>query len=100
MRGDAWPYGLEGVRAPDPNDMLDTVDVAKALLEHGADPNPRTKWKERLMERQGGDVRQPANFDYGRSWVSLVGATPFWFAARAGDLPMMRLLAAHGADPK
>lgn len=99
MRGHGWAYGFEGVRAPDPNNKLDTLDVAKALLEHGADPNPRIQWKERLMERQGGDVRQPANFDYGRSWVSFVGATPFWFSARAGDLPMMRQLAAHGADP-
>ena len=100
MRGHGWAYGFEGVRAPDPSNKLDTLDVAKALLEHGADPNPRIQWKERFMERQGGDVRQPANFDYGRSWVSFVGATPFWFSARAGDLPMMRLLASQGADPR
>lgn len=30
---------------------------------------------------------------------SFVGTTPFWIAARLADVDMMRLLAAHGADP-
>ena len=30
---------------------------------------------------------------------SLVGATPFWLAARISDPALMRLLAEHGADP-
>jgi hypothetical protein len=29
----------------------------------------------------------------------LAGATPFWIAAKAGDVSVMRLLAAGGADP-
>jgi hypothetical protein len=32
--------------------------------------------------------------------LSFVGSTPFYNAARNGDAPMMRLLVAHGADPK
>ena len=36
----------------------------------------------------------------GRHYLTFSGATPFYLAARNGDVPYMRLLAAHGADPK
>jgi ankyrin repeat protein len=36
----------------------------------------------------------------GRSWVSHIGATPFWLAAKSSDVPLMRLLLQYGADPK
>jgi uncharacterized protein len=63
----------------------DMPELVKALLAHGADPNARIK--ERLKMR---DDRPP--FD-------MSGATPFFLAAVATDAPLMRLLAANGADP-
>jgi ankyrin repeat protein len=33
------------------------------------------------------------------SWVDFTGETPFLRAALAGDIPVMRLLLEHGADP-
>jgi ankyrin repeat protein len=32
--------------------------------------------------------------------LSFVGATPFFIAAKGADLPLMKLLVEHGADPK
>ncbi len=64
------------------------MDVLRALLEAGADPNPRLNshlWY----------------WEYGltKMGIDLTGATPFWRAAFAQDLDAMKLLVAHGADP-
>ena len=47
-----------------------------------------------------GTTRNPPNINLGRHYLSFVGATPFYAAARNGDVAMMRLLVKHGADPK
>jgi len=65
------------------------LDLAKALLAHGADPNARLSRK--LWYRK---------FRYGDDWVDPNGATPFWRAAQADDVAAMKLLLAAGADPK
>ena len=63
--------------------------MAAALLAHGADPNTRlTTWTP--MRRSADDY----NFA-----PELVGATPFWLAARFTEPGIMRLLAKRGADP-
>lgn len=63
--------------------------MASALLEHGADPNiPVQMWTPTRRSSE----------DYNFS-PALVGATPFWLAARIRDPVLMRLLAQHGADP-
>lgn len=60
-----------------------------ALLEHGADANARlATWTP--TRRTSKDY----NFD-----PELVGATPFWLAARFTEPNIMRLLLKHGADP-
>jgi ankyrin repeat protein len=64
------------------------LDFMKALLEKGADPNTRLTKKVWYSEY---------NFDL--AGVDEVGATPFWRAAFAGDVPAMQLLFDHGADP-
>jgi ankyrin repeat protein len=63
--------------------------MAGALLDHGADPNaPLRTWTP--TRRSSHDFHfEPA----------LVGATPFWLAARFSQPGVMRLLAKHGADP-
>jgi ankyrin repeat protein len=60
----------------------------KALLAHGANPNaPITK--------PNGARRQSADFAFGNT---LVGASPLYLAAKFDEIPIMRALAAGGAD--
>ena len=83
---------------PRPRGKLSHLDMAKKLLAKGADPNAPITWKERRFG-SGGLARNPANLNIGRHYLSYEGATPFYLAARNGDEPMMRVLAAGGADP-
>ena len=69
---------------PVPLGRLDGLDMARLLIEHGADPN--------LPQE-----REPR--DGNRNMLDRTGATPFLLAAKAADVPMMRLLADMGADP-
>ena len=89
---------------PAPVGAVDSLGLAKALLAHGADPNVRIAWEER---KPGGGVatsfayaRSPGNMDTGISFMSYVGATPFYLAARAADTALMRVLVANGANPR
>jgi len=79
---------------------LDSLDLAKALLAHGANPNVRVAWKEIRFNRDAGAVKQPPDIPIGRNYMSAIGATPFYLAAKGGDVALMRLLAANGADPR
>jgi ankyrin repeat protein len=64
------------------------LELMKALLDKGADPNVRLKKKVWY---------QAYNSDF--SGVDESGATPFWRAAYASDVEAMKLLVAYGADP-
>jgi ankyrin repeat protein len=64
--------------------------MVAALLDHGADASaPLKAWTP--TRRSSDDW----NFD-----PALVGATPFWLAARFDEPSVMRMLLKHGADPK
>jgi ankyrin repeat protein len=66
--------------------------LIERLLEAGANPNARTRefpHERRYIVVAVGSV----------AWVDLAGQTPFLRAAAAGDVRVMRLLLAHGADP-
>jgi len=69
-------------------DKLDSLDLVKLLLDHGANVNARLT----AMVRGRGPLDPPAA-------VLGPGSTPFMRAAKAGDTVVMRLLLEHGADP-
>ena len=75
------------------------LELAKKLLDKGANPNTRVDWQEPRFGKEGGTARNPPNIRLGRHLLSYIGATPFYVAAKNGDAPLMRLLAEHGADP-
>jgi ankyrin repeat protein len=64
------------------------LDVMEALLEAGADPDVRLTRHLWYM-----------SYTFDQLDVNTAGATAFWRAAYATDVPAMRLLIAHGADP-
>ena len=113
---DAW-----GVSATTLAAHSDFRDVVEFLLDKGADPNAAragfTALHEAIMHRDekmvsalldhGADANAPLktwtptrrsseDFTFG---PELVGATPFWLAARFTEPGVMRLLLKHGADP-
>ena len=71
------------------------INVAKALMAHGADPNAPLTMPKRLQA-----VFVPYNPELQTGRLNQVGATPFLMAAKAVNTEMMRLLLANGADPK
>jgi ankyrin repeat protein len=77
---------------PNPYDYAqqetDYLQLMTALLDHGANPNAR------LTEKIW--YTSPNN---DQSGIDETGATPFWLAAYSADVPAMKLLVAHGADP-
>lgn len=70
-------------------------DAASALLAHGANPND-TQFE---MPQRFLDALIPGDAYLTTGWVSQISATPFMMAAKSVDVPMMRLLVEHGADP-
>jgi ankyrin repeat protein len=66
------------------------LELVKALLARGANPNAELKTGTRFRYFSS---------DYAFN-ANMVGATPLWLAAKYGELDMMRLLAASGADPR
>ena len=45
--------------APVPTGNLSSLDLAKALLKHGANPNVRIDWKEARFGKEGGTAKNP-----------------------------------------
>jgi ankyrin repeat protein len=78
----------------------DSLELAKALLARGANPNARIAWKEIPFDRDDGEAKSPPNIAAGRDFLTMVGATPFLLAAKNGDAALMRALVANGADPR
>jgi len=64
------------------------LELMKALLDRGANPNARLTRK--LWYRPT---------DHDQAWTGTVGTTPFWRAAASNDLAAMKMLVAAGADP-
>ncbi|MGH9336004.1 MAG: ankyrin repeat domain-containing protein, partial [Vicinamibacteria bacterium] len=64
------------------------LELMKALLEKGADPNARLKKKVWFT-----------GYNFDLSGFDEAGATPFWRAAYGSDVEALRLLKSFGADP-
>jgi ankyrin repeat protein len=78
-----WNMGFN-LPGPAQTGSLDSLDLVRKLVEHGADVNARQK-------------KEPV--DGNRNKLERIGATPFLLAAKADDVPLMRLLLELGADP-
>jgi ankyrin repeat protein len=80
-------YGFTDAMSGIPNRQA-KLQLVKALLARGADPNSRM-------------TRRPPGFSgLGGGYEDAPGATPFLLASASADLEMMRLLIDAGADPK
>ena len=66
-------------------DRVDTLAFARFLLDNGANPNARQTARFNNRERNN---------------LNRVGASPYLLAAKHADVPLMRLLAEYGADPR
>ena len=95
----AWMRRPGSGRPPIPTGTLDSLDLARALLEAGADPHQQVGWREIRFQVDLGIVRPPPSISTGRSFLSFVGATPFYLAAKHADVDLMRLLVDYGANP-
>jgi ankyrin repeat protein len=69
---------------PEATGRTSGIELARKLIEHGADVNAR--------------ITRPIADGYRNFWVQN-DATPLLMAAKGADAEMMRLLAAHGANP-
>jgi ankyrin len=74
-------------------DRAPVLELIKALLAAGGNVNARTKetppFRHQLLEITGS-----------LEWVDFTGQTPFLTAALAGDVTVMKLLLAQGANPR
>lgn len=87
---------------------LRNVDLSGPTRSNGVDREAMLQLAELILSRQPDvNARTAESLPQRRwitrlgslSWVDFTGQTPFLRAALAGDLKVMRLLLAHGADP-
>jgi ankyrin repeat protein len=83
------------VRAPD----MDHLDYIKLLIDKGANVNARICGTQSTDKKCVGDSTETRT-NFTMQWLFEDGATPFLRAAQSGDIPLMKLLMAHGANPK
>jgi ankyrin repeat protein len=69
-----------------PKGDMGPIELARALVEHGADINAR-------------ETREPNADMEGRNSLNRYGATPLFLAAKSCDVPMLQALLDLGADP-
>jgi uncharacterized protein len=78
---------------------MDQLEFIKLLIDRGADVNARICGVESTPEECKGDSTETRTI-FTMQWLYEAGATPFLRAAQSSDLPLLKLLLAHGADPK
>jgi len=90
---------IEGGDYPVRNPDMDHLDFIKLLLAHGADVNARICGIASTATACKGDSTETRTI-FTMQWLYEDGATPFLRAAQSGDVVLMKLLLAHGANPK
>ncbi len=85
MQSLPWMFGRP--ENPPPS-KVNAFDLIEMLLKHGANPNATLTAVQFQRAHTDGDSALG------------VGATPFHRAAKASDVPVMKLLLKYGADPK
>ena len=79
---------IEGGDYPTRTADMDSLEFITLLLDHGADVNARIT--------ESTETRTV----FTNQWLNEDGATAFLRAAQSGDLELLKLLVARGADPK
>jgi ankyrin repeat protein len=77
---------------------MDHLDYIKALLDKGANVNVRVCGVRSTPTSCAGDSTETRT-NFTMQWLQEDGATPFLRASQSGDVELMKLLLAHGADP-
>ena len=72
------------------DNQISSLDLIKSLLDKGANVNAQLKKQQPYRTK----------LDRGDDTMLTTGTTPLLRAAKAGDIPAMRLLLAKNADPK
>ena len=67
--------GNTPVGTPQQTGKVTAIELARTLLEHGANPNTRVEWNEPRFGKEGGTARNPPNIRLGRHLLSYRGAT-------------------------
>jgi ankyrin repeat protein len=83
------------VRKPD----MEHLAFITLLIDKGANVNARICGAESSAQECKGDTTETRT-NFTMQWLYEDGATPFLRAAQSGDVNLMKLLVAHGADPK
>jgi ankyrin repeat protein len=90
---------IEGGDYPARKPDMDHLIFIKALLDKGANVNVRVCGIKSTPENCTGDSTETRT-NFTMQWLQEDGATPFLRASQSGDVELMKLLLAHGADPK
>jgi len=84
MNSMPWMFGRPELPAAS---KVSALQLIESLLKHGANPNATLTAVQIQRAHTDGDT------------AVALGATPFLRAAKAADVPVMKLLLANGADP-
>jgi uncharacterized protein len=90
---------IEGGDYPARKPDMDHLDFIKALIDKGANVNVRVCGIKSTPTSCTGDSTETRT-NFTMQWLEEDGATPFLRASQSSDVELMKLLLAHGADPK
>jgi uncharacterized protein len=90
---------IEGGDYPVRNPDMDQMEFIKLLIAKGANVNARVCGKASTPTECKGDSTETRTI-FTMQWLYEDGATPFLRAAQSADVELMKLLLAHGANPK